>query len=205
MWYTKQIKLTTITIWPRSAWVCFPNKQCVHLISQEISLEHIKRTIETVTGCFLRGHQLPALCEGEGGEGGLQDAAVWVECVPEKTLLCVLHCLISLWAKQHHTLFSTPSLRLSAVSVTPDTDEMSICAPDFPVFECVGALAGLCAWWKSNYSISSSAWAECASWLCIPTYWPDNFSFRGWAKTLSWYAVNHCRGELSAAAHAYWK
>ena len=47
---------------------------------------------------------------GDGGEDKLRDAAVAFECVPEKSLLCVLHRLISLCAKQHHTLFSSLSL-----------------------------------------------------------------------------------------------
>lgn len=64
--------------------------------------------MERVTGCFLGGHYLPALCGGEGGEDKLWDAAVAFECVPEKSLLCVLHRLISLCAKQHHTLFFSP-------------------------------------------------------------------------------------------------
>lgn len=48
-----------------------------------------------------------------GGEDKLRDAAVAFECVPEKSLLCVLHRLISLCAKQHHTLFSSLTLHFS--------------------------------------------------------------------------------------------
>lgn len=74
--------------------------------------------MERVTVCFLRGRCLPSLCGGggRGGENKLWDAAVAFECVPEKSLLCVLHHLISLCARQHHTLFSSFSPPLSTLS-----------------------------------------------------------------------------------------
>lgn len=94
----------------------------MHLIGQEIALVHIKATVEGGHKLFPR-ETLPAciMCRRvrEGERGGRKkktwDAAVAFECVPERSLLCVLHCLISLCAKQHHTLYSSAPFSLPAV------------------------------------------------------------------------------------------
>lgn len=127
----QQIKQTTTTIWPRSGWICFLNKQCVHLITQEIALAHIKNHGE--------GHRLFP-------QGTLPSCVMWRE--KERRTNCgmlLLHLnvcqrnpsCVSFTASFHFVQKSiTPSFPLSLSTAlshfwpTPDMADMSICAPD---------------------------------------------------------------------------
>lgn len=106
IWSSRQIKtlhdsfLSIFFFLPRSVWICFLDKQSVHLIRQEIESPHIRERA-------WRGHwRFPRVGGREGGVdvahlGGFGGEAevllLAFECVPVKS--CVLHCLISLVCK----------------------------------------------------------------------------------------------------------
>lgn len=81
-------------------------------ISLESKLHYLtlERTVGRVTGCFLRGC-MPTCVVWKTRRGGQTVGCCWcIWMCAMKSLLRVLHCLISLSAKQHHTLFASPSL-----------------------------------------------------------------------------------------------
>ena len=81
-------------------------------ISLESKLHYLtlERTMGRVTGCFLRGC-MPTCVVWKRRRGGQTVGCcccIWM--CDMKSLLRVLHCLISFRAKQHHNLFASPSL-----------------------------------------------------------------------------------------------
>lgn len=158
VWCIQQIKQSTILIWPRSGWICFLDKQSVHLIRREIEFPHIKKkkTTERVTGCFLRRLYLHCV-EERGG-----DLLLHLKCAPERSLPCVLPCLISLCAEQHHA----PLAPLSQSDTWSSWWER-VCAWGLLVW-CQKCSAGLQVWCKqeSSHLFAERRWIASVELIC---------------------------------------